>query len=176
MLYLAKVSKHEETGGLCLHLLARQKSEHHWVLATSQDPVVVALDGHDYSIDALVLADLKRDRSVRSIQDATGWVLDIVEKYLVTGISPGILHEEAERAEEWRQDLTLKTQDLARRALELETRRDQIQELEKKLEVERQQIEAVRLKSGSEKLNMELSVDQTTTPKEDSYPADAVQP
>ncbi|MEB3212748.1 MAG: hypothetical protein VKL39_15415 [Leptolyngbyaceae bacterium] len=187
MLYLAKVSKHEETGELLLKLLARQKSEHHWVLAPSQDPVVITLEGEGYGVDSLVLADLSRDRTVESIQDATDWVLRVIKEYLVTGIDPDVLNKEAERAEEWRKDLTLKTQDLARRALELETRRDQIQELEKKLEAERQQIESTRLKIEVEKAKVGMDEPQSSNANqephaqeayapEDTQPADAVQP
>ncbi|MEO1523680.1 MAG: hypothetical protein AAFU78_23275, partial [Cyanobacteria bacterium J06633_2] len=176
MLYLAKVSKHEETGELFLKLLARQKSEHHWVLAPSQEPVVISLNGNDYGVDALVLADLSRDRNVESIQDATDWVLDVVKQYLVAGIDPDVLHKEAARAEEWRKDLTLKTQDLARRALELETRRDQIQELEKKLEAERQHIESNRPKEASTTSDMDLGVNGDENNQEETQPADAIQP
>jgi hypothetical protein len=44
-----------------------------------------------------------------------------------------LLQQEVERAEEWRQSLTLQNQDLARRTLELEARREQIQALEESL-------------------------------------------
>jgi hypothetical protein len=146
MLYLAKVSLTRETGEASLQLLARQKSEHHWVISTNKPSIALPHEGCSYGDGVLVVARLNSDRQVESIEDATDWVLDVIEKYLLRGIAPDVLYKEAERAEEWRKDLTLKTQDLARRALELETRRDQIQELEKKLESERQQLEALRLK------------------------------
>lgn len=157
MLYLAKVSLARETGEVALQLLARQKSEHHWVLSTNRHSIAVPNEKCPYGDGVLVLAQLTSERHVESVDNATDWVLSIIEKYLLTGIAPDILHQEAERAEEWRKDLTLKTQDLARRALELETRRDQIQELEKKLESERQQLEAMRLKVGQEDAQSEAS-------------------
>jgi len=158
MLYLAQVSQQGETGEISLLLLARQKSAHHWVLPSNQNTVSVSPDSCAYDAGVLVLVDLTREFKVESIQDAKDWVLDLIKKYLVAGINPNVLQEEAARAEEWRKELTLKTQDLARRALELETRRDQIQELEKKLEIERQQLESMRLKvdandSSSDDLN-----------------------
>jgi hypothetical protein len=186
MLYLAKVSKHEETGELFLELLARQKSEHHWVVAPTQDSVTVPLNRTDYNLNTLVLADLARDRSIQSIEDATDWVLDIVKQYLVIGTAPEVLLNEAARAEEWRKELTLKTQDLARRALELETRRDQIQELENKLEAERQQLESVRSKESSEHRKNGHSVkehdssieppEQNDSTEEEHQPVDVAQP
>ncbi len=151
MLYLAKVSLTRETGEASLQLLARQKSEHHWVLSTNKPSIAVSSEDLFHSDGVLVLVQLNPEHQLESIEDATDWVLSIVKKYLLTGIAPDVLHAEAERAEEWRKDLTLKTQDLARRALELETRRDQIQELEKTLEAERQQLETVRLQVEHDK-------------------------
>ena len=184
MLYLAKVSQQGETGEISLQLLARQKSEHHWILSLNRNSITVSLDDATYSVGNLVLVTLTRDRQVESVQDATDWVLSIIEKYLVAGITPNLLHEEAARAEEWRKELTLKTQDLARRALELETRRDQIQELEKKLEIERQQLEAMRLKGElsepktGEPSNINHDETRSTniqeTSGEDTHPADAI--
>ena len=59
--------------------------------------------------------------------------MELIQNYLTTGISPEFLRQEAERAEDWRQNLTLQNQDLARRTLELEARREQIQALEEAL-------------------------------------------
>jgi predicted RNase H-like nuclease (RuvC/YqgF family) len=69
--------------------------------------------------------------------------LDLVEQYLSAGVTPTFLQEEAERTEQWRQDLTLQSQDLTRRHLEMEARREQIQTLEEDLKREKQQLEAL---------------------------------
>jgi uncharacterized protein (DUF3084 family) len=70
-------------------------------------------------------------------------VLDLVQQYLSVGVTPTFLQEEAERTEQWRQDLTLQSQDLTRRHLEMEARREQIQTLEEDLKREKQQLEAL---------------------------------
>ena len=57
----------------------------------------------------------------------------MLQTYLSNGITPAFLHQEVERAEKWRQTLSLQSQDLARRSLELEARREQIQALEESL-------------------------------------------
>lgn len=57
--------------------------------------------------------------------------------YLSSGMTPELLQQEVERAEQWRQSLTIQNQDLARRSLELEARREQIQALEESLKRER---------------------------------------
>jgi uncharacterized protein (DUF3084 family) len=46
-----------------------------------------------------------------------------------------------ERAEQWRQSLTLESQEVDRRALEAAARRDEIQELEKSLKLEQAELE-----------------------------------
>jgi hypothetical protein len=52
-------------------------------------------------------------------------------------MTPELLQQEVERAEHWRQSLTLQNQDLARRSLELEARREQIQSLEESMKKEK---------------------------------------
>mgnify|MGYP001091426856 CR=1 FL=1 len=144
MLYLAKICRQGKTDNRFLHLLAQQKSEHFWSLLMQDDALIEAPELSSVGDGVLVLVELSSQKEVISIEDASGWVLELVEKYLTMGISPDVLHQEAERIEAWRQELTLQNQDVARRALEIETRRDQIQELEKKLELERKNIELVK--------------------------------
>ncbi|MGB3496287.1 MAG: hypothetical protein WBA57_26400 [Elainellaceae cyanobacterium] len=94
-----------------------------------------------------VLVELSENEII-SIQDASEWILELVQKYLTMGLTPEVLQQEAERVEAWRQELTLQNQDIARRSLEIETRRDQIQELEKKLELERKHLESTKEHDG----------------------------
>ncbi len=140
MLYLAKVKKREFAGKAMLQLLAQQHSDHYWSLFSDEDSVLSA-DIEDYGEGTLVVVDLSASREVQDIHDATGWVLELVENYLANGITPGLLQNEAERVEQWRQSLTLQSQEVARRALEIEARRDQIQDLENNLKQEQKQLE-----------------------------------
>jgi predicted RNase H-like nuclease (RuvC/YqgF family) len=78
---------------------------------------------------------------VLAVEDAIPWVLTLVEQYLAYGITPAALEQEIERAERWRQSLTLKSQEVDRRALETAARRDEIQELERNLKQEREELE-----------------------------------
>ncbi|MBD0269428.1 MAG: hypothetical protein ICV77_14190, partial [Cyanobacteria bacterium Co-bin8] len=78
------------------------------------------------------------------VEDATPWVLTLVEQYLAFGVTPQALEQEIERAERWRQSLTLKSQEVDRRALETAARRDEIQELERKLKLEQEHLEVQR--------------------------------
>ncbi len=123
-----------------LRLLAQQKAEYAWLLLPEESDVLWA-NAADCIEGALVLAEISPTQQVQDIQDVTSWVLDIVKKYLSTGITPEFLQEEVQRAEQWRQSLTLQSQELGRRALEMEARRDQIQELEENLKQERKKLE-----------------------------------
>lgn len=142
MLHLAQVQKKGFLGKAELRLLARQKSETTWALAAEEDAILSA-EANAFGEGALVLVELTEDRQVTSLQDATGWVLDLVQKYLIAGLTPALLQQEVERAEQWRQSLTLQSQELGRRTLEVEARREQIQELEENLKREKKELEAL---------------------------------
>lgn len=129
-----------------LQLLAQQKAEYAWaMLPTEPDGWIDAgnCPTESYSEGMLVLVDLSSARQVQQVYDATHWVLEIIEQYLVTGMTPSLLQEEAQRTEQWRQSLTLQSQELGRRALEMEARRDQIQELEENLKLEKKKLESM---------------------------------
>ncbi|AKG20369.1 hypothetical protein [Calothrix sp. 336/3] len=136
MLYLAQVHKNEFLEQFQLRLLARQEAEHIW--ATIPEEAFILLGkSKTLAEKSLVLVELSPTGEILKLDDATHWVLEIVNNYLTTGITPEFLSQEAGRAEEWRQHLTLQSQDLARRTLELEARREQIQALEESLKREK---------------------------------------
>lgn len=139
MLHLAQVQKQELSGKLGLRLLARQEAEYAWVVMAEEVviPVAEVILGVRVALTLseglLILVELSSTGELESIQDPTYWVLDLVKTYLTSGITPVFLQQEVERTEKWRQSLTLQNQDLARRSLELEARREQIQALEESL-------------------------------------------
>ncbi|MEM8805060.1 MAG: hypothetical protein AAGF01_03315 [Cyanobacteria bacterium P01_G01_bin.38] len=140
MQYLAKVYQKSLPGEAKLKLLARQVSDFFWE-RTVREKLVETLDAKPFREGDLVLLTLDNQDSVLKVESATDWVLEIVSQYLTQGITPEFLQQEADRAEQWRQSLTLKEQDSRRRALETAARRDEIQELEKKLRLEREELE-----------------------------------
>jgi hypothetical protein len=129
MLHLAQVQKQALSGKAELRLLARQEAEYLWAVIT-EELVIPAAEAITLSQGLLVLLELSPTGEIESIQDAAHWVLELVQTYLTCGITPTFLQHEADRAEQWRQNLTLQNQELARRSLELEARREQIQALE----------------------------------------------
>jgi hypothetical protein len=148
MLYLAQVQEKGFLGKVGLRLLARQRIENAWIVLTDNDDLLT-VDANHLSEGLLLLVELTGDRQVLSIQDATDWVLQLVQDFLVTGITPTFLQRETERAEQWRQSLTLQSQELDRRALELEARREQIQVLEETIKREKKLLESALQKAKS---------------------------
>jgi polyhydroxyalkanoate synthesis regulator phasin len=136
MLYLAQVHKNEFLDQHQLQLLARQEAENVWTIIPEEAFILLG-KGSSLAEKLLVLVELSATGDIEKIEEATNWVLNLVQTYLSTGITPEFLHQEAERAEQWRQNLTLQNQDLARRSLELEARREQIQALEETLKREK---------------------------------------
>lgn len=142
MLHLAQVQKKGFLGKTGLRLLARQKSEDTWG-AIATEEVILYAESHSFGEGVLILVDISPNRQILSIQDATHWVLEFVQQYLAKGITPSFLQQETERVEQWRQSLTLQSQDLARRTIELEARREQIQQLEEQLKREKKKLESL---------------------------------
>jgi hypothetical protein len=133
MLHFAQVQKEATTGETKLRLLARQESQHTWALIEEAE-VISAAETELWSNGLLVLVELSPTCQVLSIKDATDWVLDLVKNYLTGEITLDFLQQEKVRVEEGLQTLTLEKLDLSRRLLEVEARREEIQELEAKLQ------------------------------------------
>jgi hypothetical protein len=140
MQYLAKVQKKAFLGGAELALLAVRTSEATWE-RIAPERLVETTRVLAFQEGALVLVELDGLNQVGTVEDATPWVLDLVDHYLSYGVTPEALEQEIERAERWRQSLTLKSQEVDRRALETAARRDEIQELERNLKQEREELE-----------------------------------
>ena len=140
MHYLAKVQKKAFLGGAELTLLAVQSSDTVWERLAKErlvdTPQLLA-----FPEGSLVLVEVDGSNQVLEVEDAIPWVLTLVEQYLTYGITPAALEQEIERAERWRQSLTLKSQEVDRRALETAARRDEIQELERNLKQEQEELE-----------------------------------
>jgi hypothetical protein len=144
MLYLAQVKKNLVSGKFELELLASQENNQQiWQIINSE---YVPLDSEEFTVGVLVLLEYQEDGTIINIENATNWVLDLIQKYLTNSlITPEFIAEEGAKIERWRQEIAQEGQDLTRRHLELETRREELQELEKSLKREKEKLE-VKLK------------------------------
>ncbi|WP_254567351.1 hypothetical protein [Oscillatoria sp. HE19RPO] len=145
MIYLAQVQKKGFLGKTGLRLLACQKSGDIWALVSETEPIVTT-EANAFGEGILVLADIANTGQIRSINEATEWAINLIQQYLTKGLTPAFLQDQADEIEQWRQSLTLQSQELSRRALELEARRDQLQTLEEKLKKEERRLEILAQK------------------------------
>ncbi|MCT7957697.1 hypothetical protein [Laspinema palackyanum] len=160
MIYLAQVQKKGFLGKTGLRLLACQKSGDIWALVSETEPIVTT-EANAFGEGILVLADITTGGQIRTINEATEWAINLVQQYLTKGLTPDFLQEQADEIEQWRQSLTLQSQELSRRALELEARRDQLQELEEKLKKEHHRLEILAQK-------LEVTADDSSDQNEEN--------
>ena len=141
MQYLAKVHSKYSSGTTQLQLLASNSSEHVWELVVP-DKIVTTSYEVPFNEQALILIEMEQE-VVTNTQDATEWITAFISEYLSLGLTPRGLEDELERAEQWRQSLTLQSQEVRRRALETAARRDEIQNMEKRLKLDSEASERV---------------------------------
>ncbi|AFZ34939.1 hypothetical protein Sta7437_1372 [Stanieria cyanosphaera PCC 7437] len=137
MLHLAQIQKNPTSGEMELQFLAHQYSEKIWEV---DEPYVVPLtEKLSLGEGVLVLVEYGEEKQIISISTATDWVLNLVKQYLhKNSINSQFLAAEQEKIEQWRQEITAQSLELNRRFLEIETRREQLQELEQTLKENRE--------------------------------------
>lgn len=140
MLYLAQVIGKNPDGQAQLRLLAVHKADSTWV-PLPEDSCLLTSEAMEWAENVWLRVQLSSSKEIEQIEEATDWLVEFINEYLSVGISPSQLRDEAERAEQWRQSLTLRSQELARRDLEIEARQDQIQQLEENIQEERKKLE-----------------------------------
>ncbi|ACB53605.1 unknown [Crocosphaera subtropica ATCC 51142] len=132
MLHLAQVKKNPDSGEMELLLLARQTSPDLW--DTIANKVISCTIPRGFGDGVLVLVKLGNDHEIVEVKEAKDWIMGLVKTYLTDGaITPEWVQKEQAKVEQWRQEITAKSLDLTRRQLELETQKEQLQELEEKL-------------------------------------------
>lgn len=140
MLHLAQVVENSLSQKLELHLLAVEESPNQWNFCSEQ--YLLLPDDHSLSKGLLLLVEINNNKEIIRYRNAKDWLLNIVRDYLTNGVeknSDFFLQEQA-RIEKWRQELTSESQDLTRIRLEIEARREELQQLEHNLSLEREKL------------------------------------
>lgn len=143
MLYLAQVTKNTMSEKLELHLLAVEESKLQWTFCYDK---FLSLDGkQNFPLGLFLLVELDNNDQIIRCRDAKDWILNLMKEYLIEGYSNHNINipEEQARIEKWRQELTSQSQDLTRIRLEVETRREELQELEQNLHIEREKLKSI---------------------------------
>ena len=139
MLHLAQVQRNPTSDNLQLQILAHQVDDDVWQVESSK--IIPLIETTTFSEGTLVLFEKGSDNTISNIQPAKDWVLSLLQKHFTrNAINPQFLAEEQSKVEQWRQEITVQNLELNRRFLEIETRREQLQELEQSLKHDREQL------------------------------------
>lgn len=142
MLHLAEVIKNKYTGELQFHLLAVEESKLQWTFCYNKFiPVEREENFHE---GLFLLLELDENEQIIRCQSAKDWILNLLKEYLMEGTAQNNINisEEEARLEKWRQELTSQAQDLTRIRLEVETRREELQQLEESLYGEKEKLKS----------------------------------
>lgn len=140
MLHLAQVVENSLSQKLELHLLAIEESPNQWNFCNEK--YIILPEDNNLSKGLLLLVEINNNQEIIRYRNAKDWLLNIVRDYLINGVetnSDFFLQEQA-RIEKWRQELTSESQDLTRIRLEIEARREELQQLEHNLSLEREKL------------------------------------
>lgn len=137
MLYLAQVRKYSSADGIELTLLAEQTADQVWAVHEAK-PYTVAPQAlpliPPLQAGMWVLVDCDEAGQPLRIQDAQDWVLNLLRNLAAQGDVRQWLETEESKIEQWRQELTLKSQEMSIKNLELETRRERFEVEQAELE------------------------------------------
>ncbi|MGM3309442.1 pilus motility taxis protein HmpF [Anabaena sp. WFMT] len=157
MLYLAEVQK--QKGGLLsggskteLKLLACQRSDQNW--NTVSEETITAEEAGKLNDGALVLVELSPNRQVQRIQEAGRPLVNILQNFSRQMEKFKLKEDEIDQ---WKQSLMFQVQELNRREMDMESRLEQLQQLEndvQRLETQKQEVETSR--EQIEKLQAEV--------------------
>lgn len=141
MLHLAQVTKNVISANLELQLLACQKSEFQWVFC--DDKYISLHQENTFNEGVLILVELNENSEIVRFREAKDWILNLIRQYLTNdNITPDFIVQEQARIEKWRQELTCQSQELTRIRLEIETRREELQQLEESLNLQKEKLKS----------------------------------
>ena len=131
MRHLAQIQLNPVTDKQQLLILAHEQADGSWQVG---DPLELDLESTTFPIGMLVIIHLNGENELSSINSATSWILETIQHcFAQNQIDSDFIRQEQAKIETWRQEITSQSQDLTRRQLEIETRREQLEELERKL-------------------------------------------
>lgn len=174
MQYLAELQKKSGFVGVNYNvkLLARNTGENVWQPVTNeqilpiQDSSIVA---KEFKEGQMIIAEVTNSNQVQSIQDASKKIVNILQAF---SRSQDKYKSAEEEVEQWKQSLNFQSQELHRREQELEqkelelehldTRRQEVEELESKFAKERSELEQLRNNIEAERGKYESSASALT--------------
>lgn len=137
MIYIAQIKTHSPPQTLCVVCLAQQEVSGVWVECPAQDVMVAippTLLTRQWNERALVLVELDINQNCIDIQDAMPLLLN---RLTTADLEPD---SEAKSIEQWRQELTLKSQEMSMKKIELASQMERLEAEKVEFEQERQEL------------------------------------
>ncbi|MGV2828875.1 pilus motility taxis protein HmpF [Myxosarcina sp. GI1(2024)] len=158
MLYLAEIQKQSKgfIGGVAtkLKLLACQRNDQTWSVVTANESVALE-EANDFGDGALVIVNLGVNRQVLSKpESASQRIVGILLGF--TRLLEKTKNQEQE-IEQWKESLTIQSEELSRRELEMETRLEHLEQMEEEFErLEQQRLEISQAQAEIEQVKAEI--------------------
>ncbi|WP_036482146.1 pilus motility taxis protein HmpF [Myxosarcina sp. GI1] len=158
MLYLAEIQK-QSKGFMSgketkLKLLACQRNDQTWSIINGNETVELE-ESYDFGNGALVTIDLGVNRQLQSNpESASQKIIGILQGF--TRLIEKTKNQEQE-IEQWKESLTIQSEELSRREIEMEARLEQLEQIEEESErLEQQRQEIAHAQAEVEKIKAEF--------------------
>ena len=157
MLYLAEIQKQSKgfMGGVeaKLKLIACQRNDQSWSVVNNES--IVADEASDFGDRALVVVNLGANRQVQGkIEPASQTIAGILKNF--SRLLEKTQDQEQE-IDQWKESLAIQSEELSRRQIEMETRLEQVEEMEQEFKgFDRQKEEIVNAKAETDKIRAEF--------------------
>ncbi|MEM8639604.1 MAG: hypothetical protein AAGG51_12430 [Cyanobacteria bacterium P01_G01_bin.54] len=164
MVYLAQVKTHTPPQQLSVAVLARQVTDGKWAVEshTEQENITVSLlseaEAQFWPAGTLVLLELDANFNCANIQDALPQLLQGLN--VLTAPSP---LSDPQNIEQWRQELTLKSQEMSMKMLELASRRERLEAEEAELASRHEHLKAEEAELDRERQHLAIERAQQTS-------------
>lgn len=159
MLYLAEIQKQSKgfMGGVetKLKLIACQRNDRSW--SPIENEFVVTEQADTFGDGALVVLDLGVNRQVQgTIESASQKIIGILKNF--SRLLEKTKDQEQE-IDQWKESLTIQSEELSRQKIEMETRFEQVEQMEEEFKQFEQQKEEIALaKAEAEKIKAEFEL------------------
>lgn len=158
MLYLAEVQKQSKgfMGGseTKLKLLACQRNDQSWSVIPGNE-LIVAEEASNFGDGALVIVNLSTNRQIQGEpESASKRVIGILQGF--SRLLEKTKNQEDE-IEQWKESLTIQSEELSRREMEMENRLERLEQMEEEYkQLEQQREEIISVKEEAERIRQEF--------------------
>jgi DNA repair exonuclease SbcCD ATPase subunit len=157
VLYLAEIQKQSKgfMGGVetRLKLIACQRNDQSWSIVGNES--IATEEANDFGDGALIVVNLSVNRQIQGkLESASGRVVGVLQGF--SRLLEKTKSQEQE-IEQWKESLTIQSEELSRRQIEMETRLEQVEQMEEEFkQFEQQREEIATAKAATDNIKAEF--------------------